>query len=81
MKGTRRHAASQSLLGHVLGFQIVCLLGTNLVLKIGNMLFGFRDVDRDGEEFSAVGHGLVGLGHGVVLLQGLQGLDLLKQLV
>ena len=66
---------------HILALQVSCLLSRDLVLQVGDVLFSLGDVHAYTQEFAAVVHGLLRLGHGMALLQGLQGLDLLQKLV
>lgn len=70
-----------SLTTHILALQVSCLLSGNLVLQVGDVLFGLGDVDADGEQLAAVVHRFLRLGNRVTLLKGLQGLDLLQKLV
>ena len=67
---------------HLLRFEISCLLSGNLILQVLNVLLGLGDVDGDSQEAAAVAsHGFLRLSHRVLLLQGLERFDLLKQLV
>ena len=66
---------------HILALQVSCLLSGNLVLQVGDVLFGLGDVDADGKQLAAVVHRFLRLGNRVTLLKGLQGLDLLQKLV